>query len=171
MSRFFPRDVIHWGEETLHPLRAFAIRSIEPAGITGLVLRLWRAVLLASGSWVFFVVGLTAGILFLCGMLTWHLGNFPVRRWPMRLVAFWIIEVIVEMGTSTLLIALGRERFGSTIATWDDWWSMAAQTTWQRGLLMALFTLVLAVVVQLVRRVIDQRAHDASHATSQSAAH
>ena len=23
-------------------------------------------------------------VLFLCGMLTWHLGNYPVKRWPLR---------------------------------------------------------------------------------------
>jgi hypothetical protein len=116
MSRFFPRDVVQWGEEQLHPLRAFAIRTVEPAGITGLVLRLWRAALLGSASWLLFVGGLTVGVLFLCGMLTWHLGNFPVRRWPLRVVAFFLIEVIVEMGMSTLLIAVGRERDRSASA-------------------------------------------------------
>ena len=50
MVRFFPKDVIAWGDERLHPLRAFAIRTVEPAGITGVVLRLWRALLLASTS-------------------------------------------------------------------------------------------------------------------------
>lgn len=157
MSRFFPRDVIHWGEEHLHPLRAFAIRTIEPAGITGLVLRLWRAFVLASGSWIVFVTGLTAGVVFLCGMLTWHLGNFPVKRWPLRVLAFFIVEVAVEMGMSSLLIGFGRERFGSQRATWADWWPMAGQSLWQRGIVILLFTLVLAVVVQLVRRTVDQR--------------
>jgi len=144
MSRFFPRDVVQWGEEQLHP---------------GLVLRLWRAALLGSASWLLFVGGLTVGVLFLCGMLTWHLGNFPVRRWPLRVVAFFLIEVIVEMGMSTLLIAVGRERFGSRAAVWEDWWSMAGQTFWQRGVVLVMFALVLAAVVQLVRRAIDQRLH------------
>lgn len=157
MSRFFPRDVVQWGEEQLHPLRAFAIRTVEPAGITGLVLRVWRAALLGTTSWVLFVAGLTVGVLFLCGMLTWHLGNFPVRRWPLRVLAFFLIEVIVELGMSTLLIAVGRERFGSQVATWNDWWSMAGQTFWQRGIVLVLFSLVLAAVVQVVRRTIDQR--------------
>jgi hypothetical protein len=157
MSRFFPRDVIHWGEEKLHPLRAFAIRSVEPAGITGLVLRVWRAIILASGSWLFFVAGLTGGVLFLCGMLTWHLGNYPVKRWPMRALAFFLIEFAVEMGMSSVLIVFGRERYGSQLAAWGDWWPMAAQTLWQRGLTIAIFALVLAVVVQMVRRAVDQR--------------
>ena len=122
MSRFFPRDVIHWGEEKLHPLRAFAIRTVEPAGITGLVLRGWRAVILGSGSWLFFIIGLTLGVLFLCGMLTWHLGNYPVRRWPLRALAFFVIEFAVEMGMSSVLIVLGRERYGSQLAGWGAWW-------------------------------------------------
>ncbi len=157
MSRFFPRDVVHWGEEKLHPLRAFAIRTIEPAGITGLVLRVWRAVILGSGSWLFFVGGLTAGVLFLCGMLTWHLGNYPVRRWPLRALAFVVIELAVEMGMSSVLIVFGRERYGSQNATWGDWWPMAGQALWQRTLTVALFTAVLALVVQMVRRAVDQR--------------
>ncbi|AMW05838.1 hypothetical protein [Gemmatimonas phototrophica] len=157
MSRFFPRDVVHWGEEKLHPLRAFAIRTIEPAGITGLVLRVWRTIVLGSGSWIFFVSGLTVGVLFLCGMLTWHLGNYPVKRWPLRAFAFFVIECAVEMGMSSVLIVFGRERYGSQLATWGDWWPMAGQALWQRGLTIVLFTLILAVVVQLVRRAVDQR--------------
>ena len=51
MSRFFPKDAIQWGEERLHPLRAFAIRTVEPAGITGVLLRLWRCVCGAPRCW------------------------------------------------------------------------------------------------------------------------
>ena len=50
-----------------------------------LVLRIYRAIVLGatmSAGWVAFVMGLTGGVLILCGMLTWHLGNFPIRRWP-----------------------------------------------------------------------------------------
>ncbi len=157
MSRFFPRDVIHWGEEQLHPLRAFAVRTIEPAGITGLVLRVWRAIMLGSGSWLLFVSGLTLGVLFLCGMVTWHLGNYPVKRWPVRALAFFLVEFAVEMGMSSVLIVFGRERYGSQVAAWGDWWPMAAQTLWQRGLTIAIFALVLAFVVQMVRKAVDQR--------------
>ena len=158
MSRFFPRDVIHWGEERLHPLRAFAIRTVEPAGITGLVVRLWRAVVLGSTNWMVFVGGLVAGVLVLCGMLTWHLGNFPVRRWPPRVALFLVIELFAEMGTSSLLIAFSRERVGSRVATWSDWWPMAGQTLLERTIVLALFALVLAGCVQLVRRALERRA-------------
>ena len=158
MSRFFPKDVVHWGEERLHPLRAFAIRTVEPAGITGVVLRLWRAALLSSANWVLFVGGLVAGGLFLCGMLTWHLGNFPVKRWPPRVVLFLVIEVFAEMGTSSLLIAISRERVGSRVAIWPDWWSMAGQTFLERTIVLTVFALVLGGSVQLVRRAMERRA-------------
>ncbi len=160
MARFFPRDVVHWGEERLHPLRAFAVRSVEPAGITGLVMRAFRALVLGAtvgADWVTFVLGLTVGVLFLCGMLTWHLGNYPVKRWPLRALAFVLIEVTAELGMSSLLIGFGRERFGSRVATWGDWWPMAGQTLVERFVVLAIFTLVLAASVQLVRRVLDKR--------------
>jgi len=160
MSRFFPRDVIHWGEEQLHPLRAFAVRTLEPAGITGLVLRVYRALVLgatASAGWMAFVGSLTVGVLFLCGMLTWHLANFPVKRWPLRVFAFIVIEVAAELGMSTILIGFGYERYGSRVATWNDWWPMAGQTLFERGLILTLFALVLAASVQVVRRAFDKR--------------
>lgn len=157
MSRFFPRDVIHWGEERLHPLRAFAIRTFEPAGITGVMLRVWRAVLLGSSNWMLVVGGLVGGALFLCGMLTWHLGNFPVRRWPPRVALFLVIEVFAEMGTSSLLIALSRERIGSRVARYSDWWAMAGQTLFERTLVLVIFALVLAGSVQFVRRAMERR--------------
>ena len=160
MSRFFPRDVIHWGEEQLHPLRAFAVRTLEPAGITGILLRLYRALVLgatATTSWMLFVAGLTLGVVFLCGMLTWHLGNFPVKRWPLRVLAFVVIEVAAELGVSSLLIAAHTERYGARVATWSDWWPMAGQTLFERGLVLTLFALVLAASVQIVRRALDKR--------------
>lgn len=161
MAQFFPRDVVQWSEEHLHPLRAFALRTLEPAAITGLVLRVYRALLLgatATAGWLPFVGGITVAILFLCGMLTWHLGNFPVSRWPMRVLAFVIIEAVAEMGMSSLLIGIHRERFGARVAEWGDWWPMAFQTLTERGVLLVLFALVLAASVQLVRRTLDHRA-------------
>ena len=158
MPRFFPRDVIRWDAERLHPLSAFALRSLEPAGITGLVMRVARAAILASPSWVVFVTGVMAAVCFLCGMLTWHLGHFPVRRWPGRVALFVAVEGAVELGMSSVLIALHQERIGSRLATWDDWWPLAGRTLLERTLLCAAFALVLAAAVQLVRRLLDRRA-------------
>ncbi len=130
---------------------------MEPAGITGVVLRLWRAALLASTNWMLFVGGLVGGLLFLCGMLTWHLGNFPVKRWPPRVALFLVIEVFAEMGTSSLLIAVARERVGSRVALWADWWPMAGQTFIERTIVLVVFALVLGGTVQLVRRAMEPR--------------
>ncbi len=156
MPRFFPRDAIRWDAERLHPLRAFALRTLEPAGITGLVMRLGRAAVLASSSGAVVVGGVVALTCFLCGMLTWHLGHYPVRRWPARVALFAAVEVAAELGMSSVLIALRQERVGSRLAGWGDWWPLAARTLLERALVCALFALVLAAVVQLVRRRLDR---------------
>ena len=166
MSRFFPRDVVQWGEQQLHPLRAFAIRTIEPAGITGLVLRAYRALVLSAAmNPLALLASFLLGVLFLCGMLTWHLGNYPVRRWPMRLAMFLVIEVAAEVGMSSLLLGFGRERFGSRVAGWGDWWPMAGQTLVERSVVMILYAVVLAFSVQLVRKMVDRREQPLERAT------
>jgi hypothetical protein len=160
MPRFFPRDVIQWRNEHLHPLRAFALSTLELAGLTGVLLRLYRAFVLgtwASSSWALLVVGIVGGVLFLCGMLTWHLGNFPLRRWPLRAALFVMIESAAEFGTSSLLISLKREPLGAHMATWNDWWPLAGQTLVERTSIVLVYSLVLAACVQLVRRVLDGR--------------
>lgn len=163
MAQFFPRDVIHWGEEHLHPLRAFAIRSLEPALITGITLRLFRAFILGTAGGLAFVAGLVIGMLFLCGMITWHLGNFPVKRWPLRVIAFVVIEVAAELATSSALLAIHQERRGTRLAEWSDWWPMALQTLTERGIGLVVFAMVLAACVQVVRSRID-RPHESKKA-------
>lgn len=161
MPSFFPRDVIQWREQRLHPLRAFALNTVEIAGITGVVLRLFRVVAM-SASTVMFVLGVVVAVLFLCGMLTWHLGNFPLRRWPMRAAWFTLIEAAAELGMSSLLIAFKREPLGTRIAGWHDWWSLAGQTLVERAIIVLLYTLVLAGSVQIVRRMIDRKREPAA---------
>src|SRR5215218_8183021 len=102
MSRFFPREVIQWRDQRLHPLRAFSLSTLELAGITGIGLRLFRMVAM-SASTPMFVVGIVVMVLFLCGMLTWHLGNYPLRRWPLRAALFTLIEASTELGMSSML--------------------------------------------------------------------
>ena len=58
------------------------------------------------------------------------------------------------MATSALLIALGHERNGSVPAHWDDWVGMGLNALLVRGLPIVIWGLVLAGVVQLVRRTI-----------------
>jgi hypothetical protein len=156
MANFFPREVIQWRDQHLHPLRAFSLSTIELAGVTGIVMRLFRAAAM-SASMAVFVLGLIVGVLFLCGMLTWHLGNFPLRRWPLRAAWFTLIEATVELGMSSVLIAFKREPLGTGIATWHDWWWLAGHTLAERALIVLVYTLILAASVQLVRRAIDRR--------------
>lgn len=156
MSRFFPREVIQWRDQRLHPLRAFSLSTLELAGITGIVIRLFRVVAM-SASTPMFVLGLVMAVLFLCGMLTWHLGNFPLRRWPLRVVWFTLIEASTELGVSSMLIALKLEPLGTGLAGWHDWWSLAGQTLLERVVIVLIYSLMLAASVQLVRRMLDRK--------------
>ena len=156
MSHFFPREVIQWRDQRLHPLRAFSLSTLELAGITGIAIRLFRVVAM-SASTPMFVLGVVCAVLFLCGMLTWHLGNFPLRRWPVRATWFTLIEASTELGVSSLLIALRREPLGTGLASWNDWWSLAGQTLVERVVIVLIYSLVLAASVQIVRRMLDRK--------------
>ncbi len=157
MAGFFPQDVIDWAGEHLHPLRAFSLRTIELAGLTGVVLRLVRALVLSGSGLFALVVGVAVVVVFLCGMLTWHLANYPLRHWPIRAAGFAIVEIVAELGVSTLLIAFGVERYGSQIASWIDWWPLAGNTVVGRILVVGIYVLILAGTVRLVRRMLNNR--------------
>jgi hypothetical protein len=85
-------------------------------------------------------------------MLTAHLANYPLHQYLWRAPAFTGIEVVAEMATSALLIALGREANGSVRAHWDDWPGMALNALLLRGLIFIGWGLILAAVVKLVQR-------------------
>jgi hypothetical protein len=57
------------------------------------------------------------------------------------------------MATSLLLIWVGREPYGSVRAEMHDWPSMAMGTLATRGITIVVWTLLLAAIVQIVRRV------------------
>ena len=155
---FFPRETHVFHAFELSAWRTVSLHVVEMAALTGILLRGLRALALSHGSGVAvtasaFVVG--AAVLF--GMLTVHLANFPVRRWPWRVLAFAAIETLGEMAVSALLVALHREPLGTTgRATWADLPSMAVSTFWWRLVPLALFALVLAGVVQLVRKLLPR---------------
>lgn len=155
MSSFFPKHTHDWHFEEPTIIRRFSLSLAEMALLTGVVLRLYRALVTspASSTWVWFVA-FTGGLLFLCAMVTLHLANFPLQRWLWRAPAFALIEVAAESGTSLALIALGREPFGTARAVWSDWLPMVGSTLWSRLLIVCAWSAVLAVVVWLVRRTI-----------------
>ncbi len=160
MTRFFPREVIQWRDQHLHPLRAFSLSTLELAGITGILMRVFRSVVFTStmsSNAAILILGMVVGVLFFCAMLTWHLGNFPLRRWPLRAAAFWTIEAVAELGTSSVLIAVKHEPLGTRLAVWHDWWSLAGNTLVTNAIIVLTYTLILAACVQLVRRLLDRK--------------
>ncbi len=135
--------------------RAMSRSTLELAGLTGVIVRLYRAAVLGSdafSSWTALIGGLIVAVIFVCGVLTWHLSNFPIRRWPLRVALFLGVEVAAEFGMSSVLIALRREPLGSGLATWADWWPLAGQTLLERGLVMGAYAALLAGAMWVVTR-------------------
>ena len=155
MSTFFPKHSVQWHFEEPTALRRFSLSLWEMALITGVVLRLYRAVVLNYGAttWIW-LAALGVGVLIFCAMATMHLANFPMKRWIWRAPIFALLEVSAESATSLLLIWLGREPQGSARAEWRDWPSLTMDTFITRELTVLAWAAMLAVVVTIVRRVV-----------------
>lgn len=156
MSTFFPRQTIELRLEEPKAFRKISFSLVEMAIVTGVLLRVYRVVILTHGSnhWLYVAGVFALGMIFLLGMLTAHLANFPLHQYFWRAPVFAVVEVAAEMATSALLIAIGREANGSVRAHWDDWLGMGLNALLIRGLSIVLWGLILAGVVQLVRRTI-----------------
>ena len=154
MPSFFPRTTVEWRLEEPPAFRRLSLSLVEMAIVTGIVLRLMRALAFTHGraSWLYYGLVLVAGTLLLVGMTTAHLANFPVRAWSWRAPAFAAVEVAGEMATSLILIALRREPEGTARADFHDWPSMAVRALLQSELTICLWALVLAGAIILVRR-------------------
>ena len=152
---FFPRQTIEWHIEEPRAFRRLSLSLVEMALVTGVLLRVYRSYVLTHGAtgWLLFGGTLVFGVLFLLFMTTAHLANFPIQKWAWRAPAFALLECASEMVTSLLLIWIGREPLGSARAEWHDWAAMAMGTLATRGLLILLWSLLLAGIVQIVRRV------------------
>jgi hypothetical protein len=155
MATFFPRQTIQLHIEEPRAFRRFSFSLVEMALVTGVLVRLYRVVILTHGSnhWLYLTGVTGAGVIFLLGMLSAHLANYPIRHYVWRAPTFALIEVAAEMATSALLIALGHEANGTVRAHWDDWVGMALNALLYRGLGIVLWGLILAGVVSLVHRV------------------
>jgi hypothetical protein len=154
MSSFFPRQTIEWKLEEPPAFRRLSLSLVEMALLTGVVLRVLRALAFTHGrvSWLFYGLVFILGTLVLLGMTTAHLANFPVRAWGWRAPLFAFVEVAGEMMTSLLLIALGREPEGTSRAEFHDWPSMAMRALVQSELTICLWALLLAAAIVFVRR-------------------
>ncbi|HEY2379507.1 MAG TPA: hypothetical protein VGH98_26230 [Gemmatimonadaceae bacterium] len=152
---FFPRQTIEWHIEEPRAFRRLSLSLVEMALVTGVLLHVYRSYVLThrANGWLFFGGSLAFGVLFLLFMMTAHLANFPIQRWAWRAPLFALIECAGEMATSLLLIWVGREPLGSARAEWHDWPAMAIGTLATRGSLLLLWALLLAGIVQVVRRV------------------
>jgi hypothetical protein len=175
VADLFPRKTIAW-EVVDDPtaIRRLTNSLPEMALLTGVALRLYRAYVLSHGSpesWLW--VGLTslAGIVVLLVMLSAHLANFTVRHWWWRAPLFAALEAGTEIMMSLALTTLGLEKLGSSAAELSDWLPSAAQVLAFRVLLIVPFTLLLAVVTTIVRRVLLARENRTSTAQRVSEAH
>jgi hypothetical protein len=154
MPSFFPRTTIEWRMEEPPAFRRLSLSLLEMAVITGVVLRVLRALTFSYGraSWIFYGLAFVLGTVILIGMTTAHLANFPVRAWTWRAPLFALVEVIGEMSTSLLLISFHREPEGTARAEFDDWPSMTLRALVQSELTICIWALILAAVIVFVRR-------------------
>jgi len=142
-----------WDLEEPAAFARVARSPVELALITGVVIRLFRAVVLTHGNATTSYLGaaLVLGSLFLLGMATLHLGRFPVREWPWRAPLFAVFETAGEMIVSLALIALHREPWGTARAEFVDWQAMATGVVFWRVLGVSVSALLLGVTVSFIR--------------------
>lgn len=162
MPSFFPRHPIEWRIEEPAAFRKLSLSLVEMGVLTGVALRLYRALLLSFGTdpgWLTVVVGVAVGTAFLAGMATLHLGNFPLHRWLWRAPLFGLVAASAELLTSLALVAAGREPMGTGLATYADWRELAGGLLLSRTLTVIGFALVLGGTVQLVRVWLLRREH------------
>src|SRR5687767_5220935 len=169
MARYFPRDRVEWHLEEPRVLRKLTLSLPAMAAISGVLVRLIRVGISGiSASWWGVFGAIALGLIVLLTIATAHLGNYPVKQWLWRAPLFGLAEGAAEAGVSALLTAMGVERLGSTRAHLSDWPSMATDTIIGtpglafldgRVVMVSLFALVLAGVVQVVRFLLLRSEH------------
>ena len=154
MANFFPQHSVEWKLEEPAAFRRLSLSLFEMALLTGIVLRLLRALTFTHGraSWLFYGAAFVVGLLILLGMTTAYLANWTLRSWVWRAPLFALVEVAGEMATSLLLIAIRREPEGAVRAEFHDWPSMALRAFLQSELSICLWAALLAGVIMFVRR-------------------
>jgi len=154
MATFFPQHSVEWKLEEPKAFRRLSLSLFEMALLTGIVLRLLRALTFTHGraSWLFYGAAFVVGLLILLGMTTAYLANWTLRSWVWRAPLFALVETAGEMGTSLLLIAMRREPMGAVRAEFHDWPSMALWVLLQNQLAVGVWAALLAGVITFVRR-------------------
>jgi len=162
MADFFPRQTGAWVVQEAQSFRRLSFSVVEMGVLTGVMLRIYRAIVLSrgsSGGWLYLSATFALGLILLFGMTTLHLGNYTVRQWLWRAPVFALVEATAEAVTSLLLIALGREPLGSARAALADWPGLVVDAYMWRVLWIGVFALLLAGVVQLTRWMLLRREH------------
>jgi hypothetical protein len=162
MPNFFPKQTLEFKTFEPKAFRRLSFSLAEMAIVTGVLLRVYRLLVLSHGAnnWLYLGGSFAIGLLFLIGMTTAHLANFPLHQYLWRAPLFAFLEVVGEMGASALMIALGREPLGTVRAHWDDWFGMGLNALLTRGLAVVLWGVALAAIVHLVRRTIVREDED-----------
>lgn len=138
--------------------------TVEMALVTGVVIRLYRALILTNAG---DSGGVTLASLFLIGaafvllMASIHLSRFPLRRWLWRAPAFAVLESLFESITSLALILSHREPLGTGAATMGDWPAIVTSILVRHVIVICAFSLLLGLVVKLVRYQLLKREHAA----------
>lgn len=167
-NRRRPFTPSEWDIQEPAAFTRIARSPLELALITGVVMRIFRALVLTSStsSSSYLGAALVLGTLFLLGMATLHLGRFPVKEWPYRAPLFAIFETTGEMAMSLVLIALHREPWGTARAEYSDWQPMATGVLFWRLLAVCVWALLLGATVQFIRgRVLKETVKEAEPKT------
>jgi hypothetical protein len=156
MGNYFPRSTNEIRSDEPSAFRALTLSVAEMGLIAGVVLRLFRSLVLTHGSnsWLYLGGMFAVGAVFLFAVTTMHLANFPLRRWVWRAPALGILVAAGEMGASLLLIAVGREPSGSVRAEFADWPGMAGSVLLYRVTAVCAWALLLAGAVIVVRNAL-----------------
>ncbi|MGI9075827.1 MAG: hypothetical protein ACR2G6_00685 [Gemmatimonadaceae bacterium] len=154
MAAFFPRHSIDWHLEEPPVIRRLTLSLAATAVVAGILMRLCRLAVLTYAPrniWAFLIMA-AGGFVLVLGLATAHLGNFPVRNWLWRAPAFGAVEAIAFMATGAALLAAGVERVGTEMMHWHDWSADLLTVLLRHTITVSLFALILAGVVQIVRR-------------------
>jgi hypothetical protein len=163
MADYFPKHTVTARAQESTAFRRFSLSLVEMAVVTGVLVRVYRSLVLTHGSSSILYIGTMTmiAILFLIGMATAHLANYPLHHWFWRAPAFAAIEVAAEMVTSLFLIWLAREPYGTARAHFADWPGMALRDLLLRSVIVILWSLLLAAIIQIVRtRLVKEEADD-----------
>lgn len=166
MAYFFPHHTVEWRLQQPGAIRRIALSLPAMAIVTGIVVHLYRWLILSYGtmSWWFVLASIGGGLVLLLGLATAHLGNHTVRQWLWRAPLFALVEGAAEAAFGALLIALGVERLGTDVAHWSDWPTLAANALFWHSIAILSFALLLAGVVQSVRFALLKHEHRSSTA-------